>query len=123
MTLAAFMASGLRNAWVSEPGFSALYVRKAHGLLRGSLVDTLDLASMEASRPGAGALTRLVERLRADYPARVLFVESVLNERLPRKLLALGFERVPVTEPPCFSDALRPRLRSLPRLPQFLLPD
>ena len=104
MSLDAFMVSPLRNAWVSSPGFSALYVRKARRLLRGSLVDTLDLASMEAAEPGSGALTRLVARLRAKYPSRVLYVESVLNERLPGKLLALGFERVPGIEPPCFCD-------------------
>ncbi len=82
------------NAYVKEAGFSSLYVRKGPRFIEGKLVDqVLDLANFEARKKGKGTFTDLVARLNETYPSLTLYVESVLNPRLPRKLLELGFTK------------------------------
>lgn len=93
------------NSYVREPGFQNLYVR----YLKRRYIHThaayaenvLDLANMNATTPGSGAFTTLVERLRKDYPEMSLYVENVLNPRFGEKLLRMGFK--PVTEQHPFS--------------------
>ena len=78
------------NAYVKEPGFSSLYVRIAKRYIDGEMQTTIDLANMTASRPGKGAFTKLVERLRAQY-GLIIYVECVLNPRFEAKLVRMGF--------------------------------
>lgn len=81
-----------RNAYVRFPGFSTLYVRCTKRFLRHELVSpVLDIANIEASRPGKGAFTKLFEHLRENYPEMWLFVECVANERFEKKLRKMGF--------------------------------
>jgi len=94
--------AGPRNAYVQEKGFVHLYVRFAYRCLDGQAMTTLDLANIEAEKPGSGAFTSLVARLRSIYPGLPLFVESVLNPRFHGKLLQLGFKQVPGMTPPCY---------------------
>jgi hypothetical protein len=83
------------NSYVKEPGFKSLYVRYGRRFLDGKWVqDVLDLASIQATRPGRGALTHLIARLRKDYSGMSLYVESIFNPRLPRKLETLGFKSI-----------------------------
>ena len=91
------LVSWPHNAWVREPGFSNLYVRISKRNIRGKTIQVLDLASIDAECPGAGAFTNLFLRLRKDYPDLPLFVECVLNPRFAEKLLKLGFsmDRIP----------------------------
>ena len=93
-TLDAFITHALTkrptNSYVKEPGFSSLYVRVAKRYIEGKMQTTIDLANMTASRPGNGAFTRLVERLRIQYDL-IIYVECVLNPRLPAKLERMGF--------------------------------
>ena len=104
MTLDEFIAqSSIRNSYVEEEGFSSLYVRIGPRYINGKKYNrVLDLANFEASDYGKGTFTNLVTRLRDTYPDLPLFVESVLNPRLPNKLLSLGFTYVPNSNPPCF---------------------
>lgn len=82
------------NAWVREPGFKSLYVRKSRRFLGGiTRVKRLDIASVEAVRPGAGCFTALVRRLlQQGIP---LYIECVHNERFAAKLLRMGFKLSP----------------------------
>lgn len=83
------------NLYVREKGFKQIYVRITPRWIDGAWRDpTLDLANIEATYPGKGTFTRLVERLRREHPAMTLFVESVLNRRFHAKLESLGFTRV-----------------------------
>jgi hypothetical protein len=95
-TLDAFITQALTkrptNSYVKEPGFSSLYVRVANRYIEGKMQATIDLANMTASRPGNGAFTRLVERLMSQYEM-IIYVECVLNPRLPSKLVKIGFIR------------------------------
>jgi hypothetical protein len=92
-----------RNGYVDEPGFLNLYVRKGRRCVNGVLHEqVIDLAFLVAKHPGKGLLGRLVRRLAKAYPEHGLFVESVLNKRLPRRLVELGFEPAKDTNPPCF---------------------
>lgn len=99
LTLDEFIKKGLErapvptNAYVKEKGFKFLYVRIGRRLLGGQMVTpTLDLANLEASRPGKGTFTKLVERLKAEHPELTLVVECVLNPRFVEKLERMGFK-------------------------------
>lgn len=84
----------VRSAYVTEPGFSELYVRVGRRSFPDTnwcVVDVLDIANVTAEHPGQGAFTRLAARLLRD--GHTLFVECVLNPRFARKLEALGFTR------------------------------
>jgi hypothetical protein len=83
------------NAYVDEPGFSALYVRLTKRYINDNFINTIDLANIAAENPGDGAFTRLVKRLKKQHPALTIYVESVLNPRFERKLLSMGFAEVP----------------------------
>jgi hypothetical protein len=101
MTLDDFIRSRIdsklwpRNAYVTESGFSALYVRVTQRYIEGQVWEpVLDLAKLEAKSPGKGAFTALVARLRKDWPRLGLFVECA-NPRFSAKLAAMGFRHVP----------------------------
>ena len=96
-TLDEFLAQGKnawpKNSWVKEPGFKNLYVRISKRSLEGRLRPMIDLADITASRPGKGTFTRLVERLRVQYPMMGIYVESVLEPRFAVMLVnRLGFK-------------------------------
>ena len=93
--LDAFITQGLTKFWptnsyVEEPGFDSLYVRISRRYIEDKMQTTIDLANMTASKPGNGAFTRLVERLRNQY-GLIIYVECVLNPRLEGKLVRMGF--------------------------------
>lgn len=83
-----------KNAYVKAPGFKQLYVRYGRRYLNGVFINgVLDLANIEASRPGKGAFTALATRLlKRGIP---LYVECVMNERFVKKLEDIGFTRIP----------------------------
>jgi hypothetical protein len=65
-------------------------------MIGNHLVPTIDLASAEASNPGHGAFTKLVARLRQDYPSMAIYAENVLNPRFATTLVEkLGFHKDP----------------------------
>lgn len=85
------------NLYVREKGFRSLYVRIGPRYIGKNKIPfdpTLDIANVAATYPGKGYFTRLVERLRRDYPHLGLYVETVFEDRFRRKLLRLGFEAV-----------------------------
>jgi len=71
------------NAWVRERGFESLYVRVARR--------HLDIANVTARKPGRGTFTKLLQRLKKDYPHLTIFVESALEQRFRNKLVKWGF--------------------------------
>jgi hypothetical protein len=79
------------NAWVIEPGFAELYIRVSWRPFENKMVQVIDLANITASKPGNGAFTKLVAKLRKTYPELGIYVESVLNSRFDAKLLKMGF--------------------------------
>jgi len=103
-TLTEFMSEpNARNSYVDEPGFLSLYVRKGRRYVSGVPYEpVIDLAYFVAKHPGKGLFGRFVKHLRKDYPEHGLYVESVLNKRLPRRLVELGFAPVVDTVPQCF---------------------
>jgi hypothetical protein len=87
------------NAFVAEPGFEELYVRKSVRMLGGEPRKVLDIARVKAWDPGKGTFTRFSERMLS--MGRHLYVESVMNPRFERKLLDLGFTQHE-TNPSCY---------------------
>lgn len=82
-----------RNAYVKEEGFYHLYVRYGDRYINGvQTSNVLDLANFEAKIRGTGLFTRLIERIRTTYPDVTIYVECVINPRLPKKLKSLGFK-------------------------------
>lgn len=86
-TLGEFFKGDKRNAYARFPGFKTLYIRKTERFG----FPTLDIANIEAHKPGKGAFTFLVRHIRQAYPARAIFVESVLSEQFDAKLRKMGF--------------------------------
>jgi len=82
------------NSYVREPGFESLYVRyTSRSLGNAGMKEVLDVANVTAKKPGGGAFTRLIGRLRTQYPTLGLYVECVHNERFAATLTAkLGFQ-------------------------------
>jgi hypothetical protein len=97
-TLASFLEGTRRNAYIQFPGFASLYVR--HTVRFG--IDTIDLANIEALKPGNGAFTRLVQHLRQAFPTLGIYVECVMSKRFEVKLAAMGFARRDAGLSPCF---------------------
>lgn len=81
-----------RNQHVTHPDWKTLYVRVTKRPLDGEIRDpVIDLANIEAKRPGKGAFRALVADLRKMYPQASIFVESVQPERFQAGLLRMGF--------------------------------
>jgi hypothetical protein len=92
-----------RNGYVRARGFHHLYVRKGERYVEGVWYNrVIDLANFEVNHPGRGLFGRFIARLRNSRPEWGLYVESVLNPRLPRRLMELGFKPVAYTNPPSF---------------------
>lgn len=82
------------NAWVTCSGFKALYVRFTKRSVNFELLSpVLDIANVTARNPGAGEFTKLVKRLRADYPHMHICVEQA-HERFGAYLLRQGFTKL-----------------------------
>ena len=96
--------STARSAYVEEPGFTELYVRRTRRYINGEFYqNVLDIGRIEAAVQGQGAFKALIARLQRDYPTLSIYVESVLTERFREGLVRLGFQDVgphPLT--PCF---------------------
>ena len=95
------------RAHLNEPGFrlpvGALYVRYTRRYILGEMkYPVLDLATVEAEKKGHGTWTRLIDRIRSEYPELHIFVESVLNERFVKKLESMGFQNLGPDGTPCF---------------------
>ena len=83
------------NLYVRERGFTSLYVRMTSRWIDQKWHNpTLDLANITASRPGNGAFTALIARLRREYPGMTLYVESASAEQFQKKLVRLGFRPI-----------------------------
>jgi hypothetical protein len=91
MTILEFIASKEKNAFIKEPEFKQLYVRNAKRLIGGSYIKTIDIARIEAKKPGKGAFRRLVKTLREKHPDLVVYVECVHSERFAEGLIRMGF--------------------------------
>lgn len=84
------------NAWIAEPGFSGIYVRYTKRSINGRMRRVLDLASIQADQPGSGAFTRLLDKLKSNYPKLTLYIECVLPDRFAEALVnRFGFTRDP----------------------------
>jgi hypothetical protein len=99
MNFHAFTQDTIGNAWVKEPGF-ALYVRRCPDLRVRDRLGDYTLASMNATKPGKGALTRFLD----EWEPKVAFsFENVMNMRLVAYLARRGYRVTtePMEYPPC----------------------
>ena len=90
------------HSYVSEKGFSSLYVRKGPKFINingkmGRFENVFQLASINASKPGSGAFTRLIAKLEEKWIGPI-FIESVLEARFATALLRIGFLPVNIDE-------------------------
>lgn len=96
------VAGGRGNEWVKEKDIHCLYVRYGGRHILGVspnnsvFNNVLDIATIEVEERlrGTGVFTRLVARLRKDYPGMHLYVENAAPAFQPL-LLRLGFVAVP----------------------------
>jgi hypothetical protein len=75
-----------RNAWIREPGIR-IYVRRS---IPGRETD-IDLANMEATTPGKGALTAFLDRYE---PTHRFYIEQIVNPRLGDFFARRGYQWV-----------------------------
>ena len=103
-TLEQFLANpSARNAYVKHPGFRSLYIRYTQMCLgRTSATEwryarVLQIANIEAKKPGKGAFKRLMKQLESYRP---LYVECVHNQQFANGLRKMGFRQF--TDDPSF---------------------
>lgn len=83
------------NAYVNEKGFKSLYVRFGKRYINQIWHDNvLDIANVETICKGKGTFTKLIKKIRSRYPETIIYVESVINPRLPNHLKSLGFLKI-----------------------------
>jgi hypothetical protein len=93
MTFDDFLASPMTNAWLKEPGMS-VYVRKS--LAYPGLID---LANINAKKPGKGAYKAFLAQYEATVPFRV---ENVLTARFADYHRRIGWTEIPNEFSPSF---------------------
>lgn len=118
LTLEQFLASKHPNLWIYEPKMKA-YVRKGmHALNRGVLSKCLDLANIEVYEEfrSQGVFREFLDRAEALANERrwAVFVESLLEPRLEKFLVARGYAISPFSPRPAIS------LYKLPTNPENL---
>jgi hypothetical protein len=105
-----FDLPNLKNTWVTEPGID-MYVRKSVHCFERIIVNegnirkdvprrTLDLANLNAHKPGSGTLTQLlprIERLASELDLWVR-VETVNNERFKQFWRRRGYTETQTDE-------------------------
>lgn len=95
MNFEQFVESGMRNAWIEEPGIS-LYVRKSFlPKLRGDY----ELANMTATKKGTGSLANFLNRWESKYQ---FFIENVLDPKFNQYWLDRGYTMLSKGPPACF---------------------
>lgn len=89
-TLQAFIDSDHfnRTEWIKEFGVR-IYVRKPSIALHSA---DLELANMEADKPGKGGLTKFLDKYEGQY---TFLLENVVNERLLAYFLRRGYRQLP----------------------------
>lgn len=92
-----------------EPaGSIQLYARRGPRYIEGRYRPTLDVASISIHPLGTGAFTALLDRLEAIPHNDALYVECILNPRLPAFLQSRGYTQSNADSPPSFHKILRP---------------
>lgn len=104
MNLKEFMANKYpRNAYVDEPGWESLYVRKGTRFINGIRYENVfDLANIEVKVKEQGTFTRFIERFQREYPGYSIYIENVFNHLLHMHLLKTGFKQLPGEYPHCY---------------------
>jgi hypothetical protein len=95
LTFEKFLVSPLNNSWIKEPGLE-IYVRKTKRL--DGIQETIDLANMNAARPGKGALTRFLDRYEPDH---IFYLENVFETRLKEYYERRGYVTINDMYPWC----------------------
>ena len=89
MDLKRFLASPLRNVWISEP-YIRVYVRKSIRLIDNVHRDCLDIGSVEVEphKRNNGVFSKFLLKFEktAKRLNRAVYVESILNSRLEEML-------------------------------------
>lgn len=96
-----FTQSKERNRWF-ETNEIKIYVRNGHHVVDTKIVDTFDIATVEATELGQKVFTHLLEYIESRIP-KTLYVENVLEERFQQFFERRGYIKIePATDPPCY---------------------
>ena len=70
------------RGWISPKGL-AVYVRYTRHYINGVVVDTIDLANINATQQGKGVFTAFLKKVEeiAKCQSRVVYIENVLERR------------------------------------------
>jgi hypothetical protein len=89
-----------RNAYVTHPRWKHIYVRVNPRMIDGVMQPmVIDLANIEAKKPGSGAFRALVTHLQETYPKVPIYVEQVQTDSFAAILLHMGFKQRENGEP------------------------
>lgn len=96
---------GVRNAYLEEPEWRHLYIRRGILVVRDAdenpiqLDDSIHLANFEVKKKKRdGAFTRMIERIEKAAPGLPIFIENLTNPDFAAKLPELGFEPVYIND-------------------------
>lgn len=80
---------------VRVPGFKRAYLRVGRKVFDGTPHEkVIQIANIEAEKPGSGAFNRLIEKIKKDHPDYTISVNEVVNESFADKLEGMGFREV-----------------------------
>jgi hypothetical protein len=99
-----FFKSNQRNKWLEDKDMK-VYVRKSKRLLpkEKNLIETLDIATIEAIKPGKGHGTKFIKAAHEINPFQMTFIENVLTPRFVRWFEKDGWTMFPSENMvPCF---------------------
>lgn len=92
------------NSWIAERDIE-VYVRRSVRLIGDEMVPCLDIGSVEVieKHRGCGIFRAFLHRFEEEAKKlnRVVFIESILNDRLYKFLLANGYTHDPRTDTVC----------------------
>lgn len=103
MNLNEFLSTkNLNNSWIRENHID-VYVRRSNRLIGSETFPMLDIGSVQVDENfrGLGIFTDFLERYEKEAKKlnRGVYVESILNPRLTKRLLTYGYFLVPGTHP------------------------
>ena len=88
------------NQWLKGSDFE-IYVRHSWRFIKGKRLESLEIASVNAKRPGHGDFTRFLNQVEEINPYECIYIENLLTTRFEDFFLKRGYTSVSHTDPPC----------------------
>lgn len=92
---------GIKNTWARDSDVE-VYIRNTRRVCGDVVLSTLDIASINVTKPGRGFWTKFIKEVHAINPWEATYVENVLNQRFERWFVKHGWTQQKDILPPSF---------------------